>query len=182
MKRAEHHAFSGQWCKGPWRAEVSGILIIAYGNALRGDDAVGLHAARELEKQFHDDPEIEIIACQQLTPEMADDISGSGLVIFLDASADEDPGTVRCQHISPANVPGGGTHYLDPQSLVSAAEQLYGEVPQAICVTLAGWSFELNNRLSRNAQLRLPELVRQTREIITTHRKQLPLAATFRPQ
>lgn len=161
---------------------MSGILIIAYGNALRGDDAVGLHAARELERQFHDDPEIDIVACQQLTPEMADDISGSELVIFLDASCGEEPGTVRCKHIFSANVPGGWTHHLDPQSLVSAAEQLYGEAPQAICVTLAGWSFDVSNRLSKNAQLRLPELVRQTREIITTHRKQLPLPATFRPQ
>ncbi len=161
---------------------MSGILIIAYGNILRGDDAAGLHAARELERQFHDDPEIGIIACQQLLPEMADDISGSELVIFLDASCGEEPGTVQCKHISPANAPVASAHHLDPESLVSAAEQLYGEAPQAICVTLAGWSFEMSNRLSRNAQLRLPELVRQTREIITTHRKQLPNAATFRVQ
>ena len=161
---------------------MSGILIIAYGNALRGDDAVGLHAARELDRKFHDDPEIDIIACQQLTPEMADDITGSELVIFLDAACGEEPGTVRCKHISPVNGPGAFTHQLDPQSLVSAAEQLYGEAPKAICVTLAGWSFEVSNRLSKNAQHCLPELVRQTREIITTHRKQLPVAAAFRPQ
>jgi hydrogenase maturation protease len=182
MKRAEHNNGATQLCERPWRAEVYGILIIAYGNALRGDDAVGLYAARELDQQFHDDPEIDIIACQQLTPEMADDVSGSELVIFLDASCGEEPGTVRCKHISPLNGPVGLTHNLDPQSLVSAAEQLYGEAPQAICVTLAGWSFEVSNRLSKNATLRLPELVRQTREIITTHRKQLPVAAAFRPQ
>lgn len=161
---------------------MSGILIIAYGNAMRGDDAVGLHAARELERQFRDDPEVDIVACQQLMPEMADDISGSELVIFLDACCGEEPGTVRCKHISPANVPVGLTHHLDPQSLVSAAEQLYGEAPQAICITLAGWSFEASNRLSKSAQLRLPELVLQTRGIITAHRKQPPVAAGFRPQ
>lgn len=161
---------------------MSGILIIAYGNILRGDDAAGLHAARELERQFHDDPEIGIIACQQLLPEMADDISGSELVIFLDASCGEEPGTVQCKYITPANAPAGSMHNLDPESLVSAAEQLYGEAPQAICVTLAGWSFETSNRLSRNAQLRLPELIRQTREIITTHRKHIPTAAAFRVQ
>lgn len=182
MERAEHNGSTAQLCERPWRAEVSGILIIAYGNTLRGDDAVGLHAARELDRQFHDDPEIDIIACQELTPEMADDISGSELVIFLDASCGEEPGTVRCKHIAPINGPGGLTHHLDPQTLMAAAEQLYGETPKAVCVTLAGWSFEVSNRLSRNAQLRLPELVRQTREIITTHRKQLPVAAAFRPQ
>jgi hydrogenase maturation protease len=156
---------------------VPGILIIGYGNILRGDDAVGLHAARELKKHFHAEPDVEVITCHQLTPEMADDISGSELVIFLDAADGGEPGTVRCKHIVPADVPGGWTHHLNPKSLVSAAEQLYGEVPHAICLTLEGWSFELSNRLSNDAQSRLPEFIRQAREIITTYRNQLPVAS-----
>jgi hydrogenase maturation protease len=160
---------------------VSGILIIAYGNTLRGDDAVGLHAARELERQFHDDPEVDVLTCQQLTPEMADDISGSDLVIFLDAASGKEPGTLQCKRILAANVPGGWIHHLGPQALLSAAEQLYGEAPRAICVTLAGWSFEVGNRLSHNAQLRLPEFIRQVAEVITSYRKQLPALAVSRP-
>ncbi len=62
-------------------------LIIGYGNLLRGDDAVGCHAAHELEQHYRDDPEVEVIATQQLTPEMAEDVSRCGLVLFLDASS-----------------------------------------------------------------------------------------------
>lgn len=157
---------------------MPGILIIGYGNVLRGDDAVGVHAARELERQFREDPEIEIIACQQLMPEMAEDISGSELVIFLDASCTEEPGTVRCRQVSAGFSPGAGySHEFSPESLVSAAEQLYGDVPNAVSITLTGFSFDMGGKLSRAAQLRLPELVRKAREVITTHRKHLPVGA-----
>jgi hydrogenase maturation protease len=157
---------------------VPGILIIGYGNVLRGDDGVGIHVARELERQFHDDPEVEIIACQQLTPEMAEDISAGGLVIFLDAACVDEPGTVRCRQVH-AHTLTGYTHHITPEALVSAAEQLYGEVPKAFTITLSGSCFDVGSRLSRVAQLRLPELVRQAREVITSHRKNLPVPAAL---
>ena len=151
---------------------MSGILIIGYGSALRGDDAVGLHAARELESQFHGDPEVEVISCHQLTPEMADDISRSELVIFLDASCEGKPGAVRCTPISLENGPGGFSHHLDPASLIAAAEQLYGEAPRAFSITLTGWSFNIGSKLSGGAQLQLPVLIQRTREVVASHRKQ----------
>ena len=161
---------SGRFCRLTWRVKLPGILIIGYGNASRGDDAVGLHAARQLERQFRDDPEIEIISSHQLTPEMADDISRSELVIFLDASCDGAPGTVRCKPIVEEGLPGGFTHHLSPAALISAAEQLYGEAPTAMSITLTGWSFELGGKLSSAAQGQLPELLRRTREVIASHR------------
>ena len=71
---------------------MPGTLIIGYGNLLRGDDAVGCRAAYELEQLFRDDPDVEVIASQQLTPEMADDVAGSDFVLFLDAATGEDAG------------------------------------------------------------------------------------------
>ncbi len=151
---------------------VTGILIIGYGNLLRGDDAVGCHAAHELEQHYRDDPGVEVIACQQLTPEMADDVSRCGFVLFLDASSAEKPGTIRQTRISPGNAPGGFTHQLTPSSLLSAAQQLYGDTPEAVCITLEGWSFEVGNRLSGGARLRLPEFVRQAQEVVGNYRPQ----------
>jgi hydrogenase maturation protease len=156
---------------------VPGTLIIGYGNALRGDDAVGLHAAHELESQFLGDPEVGVIACHQLTPELADDISDCELVIFLDASCKGKAGTVRCEPILLESAPGAFTHQLDPASLIAAAEQLYGEAPKAFSLTLTGWSFEIGSKLSRGAKLQLPELVSRARELVASHRKQLTTAA-----
>jgi hydrogenase maturation protease len=151
---------------------VTGTLIIGYGNLLRGDDAVGCHAAHELEQHYRDDPAVEVIATQQLTPEMAEDVSRCGLVLFLDASSAEEPGTIRQTRVWPGNGPGGFTHQLTPSSLLSAAQQLYGDTPEAVCITLQGWSFEVGNRLSDDARLRLPEFVRQAQEVLESHRPQ----------
>jgi hydrogenase maturation protease len=156
---------------------VPGTLIIGYGNALRGDDAIGLHAAYQLESQFRDDPDVEVIACHQLTPELADDISDCELVIFLDASCHGQAGTVRCNAISLENGPGAFSHQLDPASLIAAAEQLYGEAPKAFTLTLTGWSFELGSKLSGGARLELPQLVNRARELVASHRKQLTATA-----
>src|SRR5208283_625871 len=81
--------------------EVRGILVIGFGNLLRGDDAIGCHAAHALEEHFRDDPQVEVIAAQQLTPEMADDLARNEFVLFLDASYGEQPGTIRQAALSP---------------------------------------------------------------------------------
>jgi hydrogenase maturation protease len=136
---------------------------------LRGDDAVGCCAARELEKCFRNNPNVEIMAAQQLTPEMADDIAASQFVLFLDASCGEEPGTIRVTKLRPEPGPNGFTHQLNPSTLLSAVEQLYGDAPEGATITLAGWSFDISTNLSSGARARLPEMVRQARELVESH-------------
>jgi hydrogenase maturation protease len=152
---------------------VSGTLIIGYGNLLRGDDAVGCRAAYELEQLFRDDSNVKVIASQQLTPEMADDVAESDFVLFLDAAAGEVPGTLRRMRVIPQRGPSGFTHQLTPASLLSAAEQLYGDAPEAISITLAGWCFDISNQLSPEAASRFPEMIRLTQEAVETHRRRM---------
>ena len=102
---------------------MPGTLIIGYGNLLRGDDAIGCCAARELERYYHDSGEVRVIAAHQLTPEMADDIAASQFVLFMDASCGEDPGTIRVTKLSPDSTPNGFTHQLNPATLLSAVDQ-----------------------------------------------------------
>jgi hydrogenase maturation protease len=142
------------------------ILVIGYGNTLRGDDAIGVYAARELEKLYHGEPQLRVISVQQLTPEMAEDIARIGFVLFLDASSSDAPGMIRCTPVEPANAVGSLVHHLTPDSLLAIAEKLYGQTPKAMCLTLAGWTFEVANGLSAGAQLRLTELIGQSRAII----------------
>lgn len=158
---------------------MSRALIIGYGNLLRGDDAVGCHAAHELEQHYRDISDVEVIASQQLTPEMADDVARSKFVLFLDACSGEVPGTIRRARVAPDTAPNGFTHSLTPASLLTAAEQLYGDAPEAMSITLAGWSFELGNRLSPGAKQLLPELVRQARETVQNYRRQKSSAGEF---
>jgi hydrogenase maturation protease len=149
---------------------MSGILIIGYGNLLRGDDAAGIVAARELEKYFRDDDDVEVIAAQELMPEMVELVSRSNFVLFLDASSDENPGSISCLPLEAEDDTCRLTHHLSPAVLLKAAQEIYGETPTAVSLTLAGWSFNLNHELSSQACERLPELIRQAKEIVASYR------------
>ncbi len=150
---------------------MAGTLIIGYGNMLRGDDAIGCRAAYQLEQLFRDDPGVKVIASQQLTPEMADDVAESDFVVFLDAATGEVPGALRRTRIVAQRGPSGFTHQLTPSSLLSAAEQLYGDAPEAISITLAGWCFDISNQLSPAATGRFPDMIRLAQEAVETHRR-----------
>jgi len=91
-------------------------------------------------------------------------------VLFVDASDGEAAGTIRRSRVAPESLPVGFTHSLTPSALLSAAEQLYGDAPEAILLTMAGWSFELGNQLSTGASRSLPKLIRQARDVIERHR------------
>jgi hydrogenase maturation protease len=152
---------------------VPGTLIIGYGNPMRGDDAIGCHAARALEQHFWNDPDVEVMAAQQLTPEMAEDLSQREFVLFLDASFGDQPGTILRATVSPEPHPGGFSHQLTPTSLLSAAEQLYGDAPFAMSITMAGWSFDLGQKMSHTATRRMPELIRLAQEAVDAHRHKM---------
>jgi hydrogenase maturation protease len=149
---------------------VPGTLIIGYGNPMRGDDAIGCHAARALEQHFWNDPDVEVMAAQQLTPEMAEDLSERDFVLFLDASFGDQPGTIMRTTVSPGTGPGGFSHHLTPSSLLTAAEQLYGDAPFAMSITMAGWSFDLGQKMSHIATRRMPDLIRLAQEAVDAHR------------
>jgi len=149
---------------------MPGVLIIGYGNLLRGDDAAGVLAARELERYFRDHDEVETIAAQQLTPEMAEIVSTSDFVLFLDASGEDEPGSIAGTPIELEGDARQFTHHLTPATLLKLAQQIYEQAPPAMTLTLAGWSFELNNELSSGACERLPEFIRQAKEAVASHR------------
>ena len=149
---------------------MPGTLIIGYGNPTRGDDAIGCHAACVLEQYFWNDPDVEVIAAQQLTPEMVDDILQRDFVLFLDASFGDQPGTILRTTVSPEPGPGGFDKPFTPSSLLTAAEQLYGDAPLAMSITMAGWSFDLGQKISQIANRRMPDFIRLAKEAVESHR------------
>ena len=76
------------------------MLIIGYGNSLRGDDNVGCHVAQMLDRHYDGDPDVRVIGSHQLTPEMAEDIAASEFVLFLDAAAGEPAGKIKAATVN----------------------------------------------------------------------------------
>jgi len=124
------------------------VLIIGYGNPLRGDDGFGWHAAQRLRELLHD-PGIEILTVQQLTPELMEPISRAAKVIFLDAAATGEPGHLS---VTPVDSTAAGsasfTHFATPGALLAGARALYGSAPEGLMISVAGADFNLGAELS----------------------------------
>jgi hydrogenase maturation protease len=137
------------------------VLVLACGNTLRGDDGVAWRIGSALRDEFPDeqtDSEIEVILTQQLLPEHAEPLSRSNTAIFLDCSATDQPGVVSIHSLSPAQtLPGIFTHHLDPTSLLTLTQDLYGRFPsRAVSITIGGKSFELQEQLTEPVTAAIP--------------------------
>jgi hydrogenase maturation protease len=123
-------------------------LILGYGNPLRGDDGFGWHAAQRLRAAVRD-PNVEILALQQLTPELMEPISRADRVIFLDASVGAAPGEIAERVVEPQAAAGAAfSHHATPAALLAGARILYGRAPLATLITVTGSDFSVSDRLS----------------------------------
>lgn len=139
------------------------ILIIAYGNPLRSDDAVAWRAAEALQRKFSPD-EIEIHCLHQLAPELAETVSKFPRVIFVDAASTPTghPGEIRVEKLGHTEAKDSTTqffHAVSPLAVIRLAESLYHVKPQAFSVTVAGQNFGHGEALSPAVDSALPHLV-----------------------
>jgi hydrogenase maturation protease len=116
------------------------LLILGYGNPLRGDDAMGLVAAERLGG----------IAVHQLMPELADRIAEAHSVIFLDADATVAPGEISVKAVEPAD--GTLDHHATPGGLLRLVRTVYGAAPKSWLIGMGGEDFDLREGLSPAAE------------------------------
>jgi hydrogenase maturation protease len=147
----------------------TGVLVIGYGNPLRGDDGIGWHAAELLA----DDPRlhgIQVLTSHQLLPELAENVSRASLVVLIDASIRGEPGSLSIRRIEPhPATPAAWSHHLDPETLASLAEALYGAVPPMVLVSVGAGLLAEEDHLSVPLQQALPEVVEAVAEVVTGH-------------
>ena len=132
------------------------VLVIGYGNTLRGDDAAGICAAELIAKRR---PEIECVCMHQLMPELAEQIAVSDIVIFIDADVNASQPNVRLV------VPGveadqTRTHFISPESLLRLSQQLYQHMPlKAYVIGIPASQFEFSEELSESTKKAVEESV-----------------------
>ena len=122
------------------------ILVIGYGNPLRGDDGFGALAAGYVEKRQI--PGVEVIVSHQLNPELAALLSISSHAIFLDAVAGDQPGTLRATPVEHCDLSSSGMHHFEPGSLLALAQAIYGQAPPATLITATARSFHHGTEIS----------------------------------
>jgi hydrogenase maturation protease len=141
------------------------LLIIAYGNLLRGDDGAGL-ALGELIEHCCRQRSIEVrrLVCQQLTPELVPALIHPGIaqILFCDTRisgpGDHDLGIA----VKPLEPGGGGAtigHHLSPATLLLFAKELYQCAVPAWQVTVPGSAFEFGQTFSKPTRQALGDAV-----------------------
>jgi hydrogenase maturation protease len=148
------------------------VLIIGYGNPLRGDDGLGWHAAQQLSSQLNS-PDVRVIACHQLTPEFAEDISRTDRVLFIDAARDLPAGEMRCEPVLPrvaeqAVRPISYSHHLSPSTLLDVSRELYGSSARAFLISVGGEEFGDCECLSATASKALDEVITVVQNFISS--------------
>lgn len=129
------------------------ILVIGYGNTLRGDDGVGYLVAKTVaEWQV---PDLHSLAVHQLLPELAEVMAEVNTVIFIDAISIDDPTSAKIA-FEPLSTERDATiriHRFSPQSLLSLSQRLYNASPVAYLLTIPAIDFTLGNPLSAIASV-----------------------------
>ncbi|HKS76382.1 MAG TPA: hydrogenase maturation protease [Terriglobales bacterium] len=140
------------------------ILILAYGNPLRGDDGLGWRAAEVLLNDFAEG--MEIRTCHQLLPEVAEPVSRADAIFFIDAARDGEPGELRCRALTPENSAARFTHQLSPAGILALSAELYGHAPKAFLMSICGDSFGFSEKLSPAVAASLPRLTGLVKELV----------------
>lgn len=128
------------------------VLLLAYGNPSRGDDALGPAFAAEVERRFAG--RLDVLVDYQLVPEHALDLRGRRRVYFVDASADGEP--VRVSNVVSRADVSFTLHALSPEALLYTASLVEpGPLPECRLIAIRGERFELGEPLSAAAQANL---------------------------
>ena len=122
------------------------ILVIGFGNPLRGDDGVGWRIADAVAHMWSD--RINVRTGQQLVPEWAADLAEADIAFLVDASTRQ-RARLRLLPLSPADdavVLDG--HTVQPRQLLQLAEAVFGRRPIAYLLEVPAEDFEFGETLS----------------------------------
>lgn len=134
-------------------SKIQPILIFAYGNPGRGDDALGPELLAAIEAEA-----ISGVECQcdmQLQVEHITDLEGRERILFVDADMScTEPFTLS--HLDPEKDGSYTSHAMTPGALLHAFRKVYGsDAPPAYILRIRGYAFELGDSMGDKAAANL---------------------------
>lgn len=131
-------------------SSIAPVLIFAYGNPSRGDDALGPAMHDLLEKKPLDN--VDLLTDFQLQIEHALDLKQRDYILFIDAG-------INCKapfelhQLHPGKDDSYTTHSMSPASVLAVYQQIYqSDPPPAFLLTIRAYEFGLGKDLSDAAR------------------------------
>jgi hydrogenase maturation protease len=140
----------------------AGLLVIGYGNPLRGDDGVGPKVVEAVEELHL--PDVRTLICQQLSPEHAEPIARVRTVIFVDAAVDG-PKDVQLRKLEPNEASQLMAHAADPRTMLALARDVFGHCPEAWGLTIPAVKLGFGEELSPVARQGYEGALEQIRKL-----------------
>ena len=149
------------------------LLIVGYGNTLRGDDGIGPMVVEEIGSRGL--PGVRTLIHALLAPELADPVSRAREVIFVDASV-EPKARVLWRPLEPGDTTQLLAHSADPRTLLALAREVFGHAPKAWWLTLPVYDLGFQVGLSSAATPHYFDAVNQILEYYQARRQTNPAA------
>src|SRR5689334_21084303 len=111
------------------RCAVVDILVIGYGNELRGDDGLGPLVAKAVAAANISG--VRVLSARQLLPEFAADLAQARRVVFVDALEGWNESGVEVRFLAAETATDWCTHCADPRPLLALTQAIYGQTPEA---------------------------------------------------
>ena len=121
------------------------IVVLGYGNPLRGDDGVGWRVAEAVAERWAE--QLVVRTGHQLVPEWAADLRHADFVYFVDASPAVDEPKLESVG-SAGDAPPVDGHVMQPAQLLGLAHQVYECSPRAFVLHVPAINFEFGDTLS----------------------------------
>lgn len=125
------------------------IIIIGYGNDLRGDDAAGRIVAERLAALSL--PEVQVVSTPQLAPELAAQLAHARTAIFIDADM-SGCGSVRVTHVLSSSTWSALHHTITPEGLLALTAAVYGQAPDGWLIHIPAIDCSPGDSLSLHTQ------------------------------
>ncbi|MBL9128025.1 MAG: hydrogenase maturation protease [Verrucomicrobiales bacterium] len=159
--------------------KVGEMLVIGYGNPMRGDDGVGPAVADAISRLGLGGLRVE--TRHQLTPELEALLGEVEAAVFVDAVDPEDGDAggiagsdgvrVRVRELrgEAHRTPEWTGHRFDPEGLLALTRELRGRAPKAWCVEIPVREFGWGPGLGSAAREQVPEAVAAVRRLWEQH-------------
>jgi hydrogenase maturation protease len=136
------------------------VLVFGWGNASRGDDALGPLFVERLRAALPADAGVECLDDYQLQPEHVLDLVGRERVLFVDASIDADA-PFETMPLEPARDASFSSHAMTPRALLQAYRDVqHEEPPPCTLLAIRGERFELGEAPGEAALASLSDALR----------------------
>jgi len=134
------------------------VLIYGYGNPGRKDDGLGIKMTEMIEewKNAHDFDQIDVDSNYQLNVEDAEKIADYDLVLFVDASQEDDLTNFRLIDVEPNEEKVEFTmHAVSPAYILHLSRKLFNKEPDTKLLSIRGYRWEFEEGITDSAFLNL---------------------------